>query len=96
MDKLLKVVWTYTAKNQLKTIYNYYKEKSVQGANNIKNEILNATKNIRFSEQYQKDEIEPEYRRIIVRDYKILYLVEEEVIYISKIFSTKRDFTQQP
>jgi len=96
MDKLLKVVWTYTAKNQLKTIYNYYKEKSVQGANNIKNEILNATKIIRFSEQYQKDEIEPEYRRIIVRDYKILYLVEEEVIYISKIFSTKRDFTQQP
>lgn len=95
MDKLLKVVWTYTAKNQLKTIYNYYKEKSVQGANNIKNEILNATKNIRFSEQYQNDEIEPEYRRIIVRDYKILYLVEDEVIYISKIFSTKRDFTQQ-
>lgn len=95
MDKLLEVVWTYTAKNQLKTIYNYYKEKSVQGANNIKNEILNATKNIRFSEQYQNDEIEPEYRRIIVRDYKILYLVEDEVIYISKIFSTKRDFTQQ-
>lgn len=95
MDKLLKVVWTYTAKNQLRTIYNYYKEKSVQGANNIKNEILNATKNIRFSEQYQNDEIEPEYRRIIVRDYKILYLVEDEVIYISKIFSTKRDFTQQ-
>ena len=95
IDKLLEVVWTYTAKNQLKTIYNYYKEKSVQGANNIKNEILNATKNIRFSEQYQNDEIEPEYRRIIVRDYKILYLVEDEVIYISKIFSTKRDFTQQ-
>ncbi|WP_427875779.1 type II toxin-antitoxin system RelE/ParE family toxin [Flavobacterium sp. MMS24-S5] len=76
-------------------MYNYYKEKSVQGANNIKNEILNATKNIRFSEQYQNDEIEPECRRIIVSDYKILYLVEDEVIYISKIFSTKRDFTQQ-
>lgn len=95
MDKFLKVVWTHTAKNQLKTIYNYYKEKSVQGANNIKSEILNATKNICFKEQYQKDEIEPEYRRIIVRDYKILYLIEDEVIYISKIFSTKRNFTQQ-
>ncbi|KAF2507243.1 type II toxin-antitoxin system RelE/ParE family toxin [Flavobacterium zhairuonense] len=76
-------------------IYNYYKEKSFQGANNIKNEILDATKKIHFSEQYQKDEIEPEYRRIIVRDYKILYFEENDVIYISKIFSTKRDFIKQ-
>ncbi|MNQ07710.1 Plasmid stabilization system protein [compost metagenome] len=95
MEKFLKVVWTHTAKNQLRTIFNYYKEKSVQGANNIKSEILNSTKTIRFSEQYQKDEIEPEYRRLIVKDYKILYLVEDEVIYISKIFSTKRNFSKQ-
>lgn len=36
MEKNLKVVWTDTAKNHLKTIFNYYKEKSIQGANNIK------------------------------------------------------------
>ncbi|AXB57447.1 type II toxin-antitoxin system RelE/ParE family toxin [Flavobacterium fluviale] len=95
MEKFIKVVWTYTAKNQLQTIFNYYKEKSIQGANNIKNEILNSTKNIHFIDQYQKDEIESQYRRIIVRDYKILYFVEDEVIYISKIFSTKRNFTKQ-
>ncbi len=95
MEIFLKVVWTNNAKDQLKAIFNYYKEKSVQGANNIKNEILNATKDIRFSEQYQKDEIEQEFRRIIVRDYKILYLVKDEIIYISKIFSTKRNFTKQ-
>ncbi|RED26760.1 plasmid stabilization system protein ParE [Flavobacterium cutihirudinis] len=95
MDKSLKVVWTNTAKNELKTIFSYYKEKSLQGANNLKNEILKVTKEIHFSEQYQSDEIEPEYRRIIVRDYKILYLVKDEILYISKIFSTKRDFTKQ-
>ena len=95
MEKFLKVVWTHTAEDQLRTIFNYYKEKSVQGANNIKSEILNTTKAIRFSEQFQKDEIEPEYRRIIVKDYKILYLVESEVIYISKIFSTKRNSSKQ-
>ncbi|WP_125722929.1 type II toxin-antitoxin system RelE/ParE family toxin [Flavobacterium ustbae] len=69
----MKVVWTHTAKNHLRTIFNFYKEKSIQGANNIKNEILDATKKIHFAEQYQKDEIEPEYRRIIIRDYKILF-----------------------
>ena len=33
--------------------------KSIQGATNIKNEILKTTKEIHFAEQYQKDEIEP-------------------------------------
>ncbi|MCD0464858.1 type II toxin-antitoxin system RelE/ParE family toxin [Flavobacterium sp. ENC] len=91
MSTIEKVVWTNTARNQLKSIYNYYKEKSIQGANNVKNDILASTKKIHFVEQYQKDEIEPEYRRIIVRDYKILYKEENRVVYIARIFSTKRD-----
>lgn len=36
MGEVQKNVWTNTAKDQLKTIYNYYKEKSVQRANNVK------------------------------------------------------------
>lgn len=95
MGKVRKVVWTDTAKDQLKTIYNYYKEKSLQGAINIKNDILSSTKSIHFVDQYQKDEIEPEYRRIIVRDYKILYLADKEVVYIIRLFSTKRDTVKQ-
>jgi plasmid stabilization system protein ParE len=63
--KKLKVIWTLTAKNQLKGIYNFYKNKSEKVAKNIKTEILSATKNIVFSEQFQQDEIEPSYRRII-------------------------------
>lgn len=95
MSKVKNVVWTNAAKNQLKTIFNFYKEKSIQGVNKVKDDILKATKNIHFSEQYQKDEIEPEYRRIIVRNYKILYREEEEVIYIVRIFSNKRDPNSQ-
>ena len=53
MSKIRKVVWTNTAKDQLKTIYNYYKEKSLQGAINLKNDVLSSTKGIRFVEQYQ-------------------------------------------
>ncbi|MEZ0131278.1 type II toxin-antitoxin system RelE/ParE family toxin [Flavobacterium sp. LBUM151] len=91
MSEVKNVVWTNEAKNQLKTIFNFYKEKSVQGANNLKDDILKTTKNIRFSEQYQKDEIESEYRRIVVRDYKILYREENGVVYIVRVFSNKRD-----
>lgn len=95
MGEVKKIIWTDSAKEQLKNIFNYYKEKSVQGADNIKNYILKITKNIHFTEQYQKDEIEPEYRRIIVRDYKILYLEEDYVVFIVKIFSSKRDSVKQ-
>jgi plasmid stabilization system protein ParE len=90
-----KVIWTNTAKDQLRIIFNYYNQKSPQGAKNLKDDILRVTKNLHFSEQYQKDEIESQYRRIFVRDYKILYKEENNFIFIIRIFSTKRDpFTQ--
>ncbi|WP_414655405.1 type II toxin-antitoxin system RelE/ParE family toxin [Flavobacterium azizsancarii] len=72
-----------------------FSKRSVQSAHNIKNDILKITKDIHFTEQYQKDEIESEYRRIIVRDYKILYVEENEVVYIVRIFPTKRDSVKQ-
>lgn len=41
---------------------------------------MNAAKKINFSEQFQRDEIESEYRRIIIRDYKLLYKEENQVV----------------
>ncbi|PWA11284.1 type II toxin-antitoxin system RelE/ParE family toxin [Flavobacterium laiguense] len=88
----LKIIWTNTAKDQLKAIFEYYKVKSLQGAQNVKNDILKATRGLHFVEQYQRDEIEPEYRRIIVRDYKLLYKEEKEgTVFIARIFSTKQN-----
>lgn len=95
MSDVKMIIWTNIAKDQLKTIFNYYKEKSVQGADNVKKDILNATRNLHFSTQYQKDEIESEYRRIIVRDYKILYKEIDEIIYVIKIISLKRNINAQ-
>lgn len=94
MDNL-KIIWTITAKEQLKTIFYYYSEKSIQGATNIKNEILKTTKEIHFGEQYQKDEIEPEFRRIIVRHYKILYKEYQGIIFIARIFDTRQEPNKQ-
>lgn len=91
----IKVTWTNTAKKQLKAIYDYYKIKSPQGAKNVKNDILKASKEIVFTKQYQKDEIEPDYWRIIVRHYKLVYTIEENSIYILRIFDTRRDPSKQ-
>jgi len=74
----------------LKSIHDYikYKLKSPQGAKNVKQDILNTSKSIVFSEQYEVDEIQSEYRRMLVRHYKILYKEQQNKIYILAIFDT--------
>ena len=74
----------------LKDIYLFYKKKSIQGAENVKKEILNSPKTIYFAKQYQIDDINPKYRRIVVRDYKILYIERKGAIFIMDIVCTKQ------
>lgn len=89
----LKVVWTDKAKAQLKKIHDYlkYNKKSIQGAANVKRDILAASKGVTYVEQYQKDEIDPGYRRIVVRHYKLIYKEKNGKIVILRIFDTHQD-----
>lgn len=88
MDKL-KIIWTAQAKEDLKNIYKYWRKKSLQGANNVRSDILKSPKTILYSEQYQIDDINPKYRRIVVRDnYKVLYKVESKTIFIMGVVGT--------
>jgi len=84
------IVWTLQAKESLKTIYDYYKERSPQGARNVTNDLLRSPKTIAFSKQYQVDDINPKYRRIIVRDFKVLYKESQNTIEIIDIISTQQ------
>lgn len=86
----LKAIWSNRAKAQLKQIHDYlkYEKKTPQGAANVKRDILTASREVTFVEQYQKDEIDPQYRRIIVRHYKLLYREENGKIIILQIFDT--------
>lgn len=36
----LEIIWTNQAKDSLQKIYDYYKEKSLQGARNVKSDLL--------------------------------------------------------
>lgn len=86
----LKIIWTKQARSAVKSIYNYYKEKSLQGAKNVKSDLLQSPKAIPFSKQYQLDDINPNYRRIVVRDYKILYKEKENCNQIMDVVSTRQ------
>jgi plasmid stabilization system protein ParE len=55
--KEIKVRWTLDALASLKDVYNFYKKKSLQGAQNVKKDIFNCPKRLVYPEQYQIDEI---------------------------------------
>ncbi|MCC5930443.1 MAG: type II toxin-antitoxin system RelE/ParE family toxin [Cyclobacteriaceae bacterium] len=85
-----RIIWTAQARAALKIIYDYYKEKSIQGAKHVKTDLLQSPKTIHFAKQYQLDDINPKYRRIVVRDFKVLYREENDTIYVMDIISSKQ------
>ncbi len=89
MEKL-KIIWTDQAISALKDIYDFYKKKSLQGAENVKFDFLQSPRTIYFAKQYQVDDINPKYRRIVVRDYKVLYIEKKGAIFIMDIVCTKQ------
>lgn len=73
--KIKKVVWVRQAREALYAILEYRYLEIPTASEIVKRDIINASKSIVFPEQYQQDDIFPKYRRIIVRDYKILYSI---------------------
>lgn len=93
MHKPIKILWDIQAKSDLKLIFEFIKLKSLQGAKNVINDIVVQTKNIHFTEQYQVDDFlgEP-FRRMIVRDYKIVYKIHsKKEIRILQIFDSRQN-----
>ncbi|MDT8411349.1 MAG: type II toxin-antitoxin system RelE/ParE family toxin [Vicingaceae bacterium] len=89
MEKVTKVEWTDTAKTALKNVFDFHAKYSEQSAKNIVNDIIDTADTIVFAHQYQVDDINPNYRRMVVRDYKILYKISQKVVLIMNIVSTK-------
>ena len=93
MSRPIKILWDNEAKADLKLIFEYLKLKSPQAAKNVVQDIVNQSKNIHFTEQYQVDEFlgEP-YRRMVVRNYKLIYKIQlESEIRILQIFDTRQN-----
>ncbi len=90
MEKRLKVKWTEKSLSALQSVYDFYSVKSVDAANRVIDDIIETAESITFPEQYQEDEILPQYRRMIVRHYKILYQVHSNVVYIMNVFDTRQ------
>lgn len=93
MQKPIKILWDNQAKTDLKLVFDFIKIKSPLEARNVILNIVNQTKKIHFTEQYQVDEFlgEP-FRRMIVSHFKIIYKVHSKTeIRILQIFDTRQN-----
>ena len=92
MTKALIPEWTNEAISDLRAIYNHLLEwNSERSAQKIIDEISKAPNGILFGDQFQIDEYSINFRRIIIRNYKILYYFNTESIVIVAVFNTRRN-----
>ncbi len=88
----IEVFWTANAKQDLKEIYILIKKKiSKETALKIRDELFNSPNDIVFTEQFQLDEYRLDCRRIIVRNFKILYQIKENSIFVIRVFNSFQD-----
>jgi plasmid stabilization system protein ParE len=93
----MKIIITGHSKGSLLEIYHYYKLIiNPVVARNIINEIKVCIKNLTLYPEI--GQIEPQleklklcYRRIICGNYKIIYRIQEDIIYITDIFDARRN-----
>ncbi len=88
-----KVVWSNLAKQQLKDIYTFIKKDSLQGANLVKNKIIESTKTLSISSViYQADSLKNnnngDYRAYTIYSYRITYKIDGDFILILRVRHT--------
>ena len=93
----MKVFWTKYALDSLSTVYYYYRNNvNVNIASNIRDSILSSTKQLeKFPQSGQTEELlmnlEEGHRYIIRGNYKIIYKVQTNKVYITDVFDTRQN-----
>lgn len=93
----MKVFWTKYALDALSEVYYYYRNNvNVNIASNIRYSILSSTNQLeKFPQSGQTEELlmdlEEGHRYIIRGNYKIIYKVKNNKVYITDVFDTRQN-----
>jgi len=93
----MEIIWTETAKNDLKNIFNFIKsEININKAQLIVFQIIDETSVLQnMPEAGQKEpkfeRFKNEYRRLIFKHYKIVYQISAELVYINRVFDSRQN-----
>lgn len=92
--KVVRVIWTREALNDLETIYDFLAQHSHAVAQRIIESLLSRTRQLEFlPESGVKHEIltRKEYRYLVEGNYKIIYTYQkhQQVVYVAIVFDTR-------
>ena len=93
----MKLVVTDPAKERLKDIHDYYKHKAnLQIADKIKSGIIEKLKFVKEfpltgQEEEHLIELNLGHRRMVEGNYKIIYRINQDIIYVTDIFDSRQD-----
>ena len=96
----MRVFWTKFALDALHDIFDYYKSNvSVLIANNIKESILLSTHQLQLQPlsgtiEAMLQQLKEGHRYIIRGNYKIIYKIQSQRIYITDVFDTRQNPTK--
>jgi plasmid stabilization system protein ParE len=90
-----KVFWTITAIYDLEEIYDFLSAKSVEVAEKQIDNILKREEQLKYQPTsgpvQDLQSIKEEYRYLIEGNYKIIYHIQKNIIYIDTVFDTRQD-----
>jgi len=91
----MKVIWTKRASKSLENIFDYIAKNSEKRAFDVVFEIKEHAENlVIFPEKYQLEDYidkSKNVRRAVIYNYKILYRVKTDAVYIVNIFHTAQN-----
>lgn len=94
---MVVILWTEKALNDLKLIHDFIAIDSPSYANRFVNRINEKIKLLYKFHLVGKivPEInKPDIREILIKNYRIIYKINEDVVYISRIYHSKRLLTK--
>ena len=90
--KKIIINWSDDAKYDLSVIFHALSQRNSSATSRkILKEIILSTTSIIFPEQFQVDENRKDCRRIIIRNYKVLYNIQENMINIVTVIDSRRN-----
>lgn len=91
-DRVKNIHWSDEAKSDLDEIHKFYLEHSPVNASQNLLDLISETEEIVFTKQWQIDEFDSAFRRIIVkRKFRVVYKIIAKTILITAIYPTKKN-----
>ncbi|OQX80450.1 MAG: hypothetical protein B6D61_02015 [Bacteroidetes bacterium 4484_249] len=93
----MNIIWTYFARDELFQIYEYYRDNvSAKVARNIIKSLekrIDILHSFPYSGQIEETlkVLNENHRYLVEGNYKIIYKVDQNIIYITDVFDTRRD-----